>query len=87
MIIVAVLRLLSMMTTMICIHTVSGISSSDVTTLIFDLPTMSVGIVFNERLEKSPHPCWKRCNAGSEIGFEKRPRGGVVEKLGELRLT
>ena len=82
MIIVTILRSLSM-TTMICVRTVSIISSG-IITIIVDVLTTSTGIVFDERLEKCPHPSRKRSHAGSEIGFEKRPSGRLVEKLGEL---
>ena len=83
MIIVTILRSLSM-TTMICVRKVSIISSGNIITIIVDVLTTSTGIVFNERLEKCPHPSRKRSHAGSEIGFEKRPSGRLVEKLGEL---
>src|SRR5277367_4976154 len=50
MIIVTILRSLSM-TTMICVRTVSIISSGNIITIIVDVLTTSTGIVFNERLE------------------------------------
>jgi hypothetical protein len=84
-IIVTVLRSLSM-TMMICIHAVRSITSSGITTIIVDVSTTSTGIVFDERLEKCPQPRRKRCHAGSEIGFERRPSRRIVEKLGELAL-
>src|ERR1700722_3600503 len=80
MIIVTILRLLSM-TTMICVRTVSIISSG-IITIIVDVLTTSIGIVFNERLEKCPHPSRKRSHAGSEIRFEGLSRRRIFKKLG-----
>jgi hypothetical protein len=67
------------MTIMICTHIISII------TIIVDVPT-NAGISFDERLEKHPHPCGKRRHTGSEVGFERRPRRRIFEKLGELAL-
>ncbi|WP_244605846.1 hypothetical protein [Methylocella tundrae] len=65
----------SLMTIMIV--SISGISI----TVIADVPTMIVGIAFDERLEKRPHPCRKRRHAGGEVGFEGRPGYRIFEKL------
>ena len=53
-------------------------------TAIADVPATIAGIVFDERLEKHPHPGRKRRHTGSEIGFEGRPGHRVFEELAEL---
>ncbi len=54
--------------------------------IIVFVPATNAGIVFDERLEKHPHPCRESRHAGSEIGFERWPRRGILEELGELPL-
>ena len=36
---------------------------------LIDVPTASVGIAFDERLEKHPHPCRKCRHTSNEIGL------------------
>ncbi len=70
----------SPMTIVICVHIIS------ILMIIVVVPTTSAGIGSDEWLENHPHPCRKSRHAGSEIGFERRPRRGILEKLGELVL-
>lgn len=63
---------------------VTILRSMSTTISIIGMPTTNAGIVFDKRLEKHPHPCRKRRHTGSEIGFKRRSRCRIFEKLGEL---
>jgi hypothetical protein len=72
----------------IMIGSVIGSSmTSMIIVIIIDGPTTDGGVVFDERLEKHPHPGRKRRHARVEIGPEGWSRSGIFKKLGKLALN